>query len=57
LWSVDVDSGIEKKFVTLDIPPRNTLAHLSLHPDGKRFLTTVETEASDLWIMDGVTAK
>ena len=56
-WSIEVSTGIEHKIVTLDVPPEQNLYHLSLHPDGKRFLASVEITSSDIWIIDGATVQ
>jgi len=31
----------------------NTIAGFSLHPDGKRFLTSIAKEPYDIWMLEG----
>jgi hypothetical protein len=56
-WYTDITSGESRKLVTLDTPWDKTLVNPSLHPDGKRFLATVETDKSDIWTIEGITGK
>jgi eukaryotic-like serine/threonine-protein kinase len=53
LWSLDVATAAERKIVTLDVPLEARLTDLSLHPDGKRFLTTSEIANSEIWLVEG----
>ena len=54
LGSIHVATGIERSLVALDLPPGVDVGVMSLHPDGKRFLTSINKTTSDLWIIDGV---
>jgi hypothetical protein len=29
------------------------VTHISLHPDGKRLLAAIQTESSDIWMIEG----
>jgi len=54
LYSVSVDTGVEKMLAALDLPTSTQgLSGFSLHPDGKRFLTTVGKWPYDIWILEG----
>ena len=53
LAAIDVDTGATKKTLILDIAAANELLGFSLHPDGTRFATSVGTERTDIWIMEG----
>jgi Tol biopolymer transport system component len=57
VWSVGVATGVERKEIALDVPPHSNPVGFDLHPDGKRFLTTVGTSDSEIWIVDGLTGK
>ena len=43
------------KVARLEIAPQIQVTHISLHPDGKRLLVTLLTEASDIWMIEGIT--
>ena len=54
LISVDVKTGVEKKLAALDLPPTvNGVSDFSLHPDGKRFATSVYSVPSAIWMLEG----
>jgi serine/threonine protein kinase/Tol biopolymer transport system component len=54
LYSVDVSTGAEKMLAPLDLPPStNGIAGLSLHPDGKRLLTSIAKWPYDIWMLEG----
>jgi Tol biopolymer transport system component len=58
MWLVDVDTGVERRVVVLNIPvERDVMSSLSLHPDGTRFLAGIEIATSDLWIIEGVQSR
>jgi Tol biopolymer transport system component len=48
-----VRDGRESDTAELSLPPAATLAGFGLHPDGKRFATTVSTYKSEIWILEG----
>jgi serine/threonine protein kinase/WD40 repeat protein len=53
-YSVDVATGAEKMRAPLDLPAStNAIAGLSLHPDGKRFLTSIAKWPFDIWMLEG----
>jgi Tol biopolymer transport system component len=57
LYSVDVATGAEKMLAPLDLPAStNAIAGLSLHPDGKRFLTSIGKWPYDIWMLEGFQA-
>jgi serine/threonine protein kinase len=54
LFSVNVQTGAEKMLASLDLPASTqSLYGFSLHPDGKRFLTTVLQKPFDIWMIEG----
>jgi len=54
LYSVDVKTGAEKLLGSVDFPPdTESLAGFSLHPDGKRFLTSIAKWPFDIWMLEG----
>jgi serine/threonine protein kinase/WD40 repeat protein len=53
LWSVQVPSGLARKERSLDVPASAALRGFSLHPDGTRFLASVEISREDVWILSG----
>jgi Tol biopolymer transport system component/tRNA A-37 threonylcarbamoyl transferase component Bud32 len=57
LYSVDVATGSEKMLAPLDLPAStNAIAGFSLHPDGKRFLTSIAKWPYDIWMLEGFQA-
>ncbi len=53
-YSVDVRSGDERLLAPLELPASTgNLAGFSLHPDGKRFLTSVAKWPYDIWMLEG----
>lgn len=50
--SIDVKTGEERHVVDVDLPANVTLADFSLHPDGKRFATTVRTPHHDILLIE-----
>jgi Tol biopolymer transport system component/tRNA A-37 threonylcarbamoyl transferase component Bud32 len=54
LYSVEVATGAEKMLAPLDLPAStNAIAGFSLHPDGKRFLTSIAKWPFDIWMLEG----
>jgi hypothetical protein len=54
LYSVDVATGAEKILAPLDLPAStNAIAGFSLHPDGKRLLTSIGKWPYDIWMLEG----
>ena len=54
LYSVDVKTGAEKRLAALDLPPNvGEVAGFSLHPDGKRFATSIARWPYDIWMLEG----
>jgi serine/threonine protein kinase/Tol biopolymer transport system component len=54
LYSVEVRTGIEKVLAPLDLPAStDDLDSFSLHPDGKRFLTSIAIWPFDIWMLEG----
>jgi serine/threonine protein kinase len=54
LFTVDVKSGAEKSLSAIDLPVSvDNLAGFSIHPDGKRFLTSVAVWPFDIWMIEG----
>ena len=54
LWSIDVATGRERLLATLDLPSTAYgTTGFSLHPDGKRFATSIVIWPSDIWMLEG----
>ena len=54
LYSVNVKSGAEKFLAPIDLPASvDRMAGFSIHPDGKRFLTSVAKFPFDIWMLEG----
>ncbi len=54
IYSVDVRSGAERFLAPVELPASTgNLAGFSLHPDGKRFLTSVAKWPYDIWMIEG----
>jgi hypothetical protein len=54
LYSVDVKTGADKFLAALDLPAAtDALVGFSLHPDGKRFLTSIAKWPYDIWMLEG----
>jgi eukaryotic-like serine/threonine-protein kinase len=54
LYVIDVKSGADKMLASLDLPASaNAIAGFSLHPDGKRFLTSIAKWPFDIWMFEG----
>lgn len=54
LYSVDAASGAEKMVAAVELPASTgDIAGLTLHPDGKRFLTSIAKRPLDIWMMEG----
>lgn len=54
LYEVNVTSGAEKLVTTVDLSPSTArLSALSIHPDGKRALTTVAKFPYQIWTLEG----
>jgi Tol biopolymer transport system component len=54
LYVIDVKSGADKMLASLDLPASaNAISGFSLHPDGKRFLTSIAKWPFDIWMFEG----
>jgi Tol biopolymer transport system component len=54
LYSVDVKTGSDKLLSAVDLPAAtDAIAGFSLHPDGKRFLTSIAKWPYDIWMLEG----
>jgi Tol biopolymer transport system component len=54
LFWINVKTGAEQLLAPLDLPGSiDNLAGFSLHPDGKRFLTSMDNWSSDIWMLEG----
>jgi len=54
LFAVNVKTGAEKFLAPVDLPAsENYLTRFSLHPDGKRFLTSVSKDQLSVWTLEG----
>src|SRR5581483_1819908 len=52
LYSVDVKTGAAKLLGSIDLPvSTDTMAGFSMHPDGKRFLTSIAKWPFDIWML------
>jgi len=49
-----VKTGADKMLASLDLPASaNGIDGFSLHPDGKRFLTSIAKWPYDIWMLEG----
>jgi serine/threonine protein kinase len=54
LYSIDVKTGAEKMLAPVDLPAStDSIAGFSMHPDGKRFLTSIASWPFDIWMLEG----
>jgi serine/threonine protein kinase/Tol biopolymer transport system component len=54
LYSIDVKTGTDKMLAPLDLPAyANEISGFSLHPDGKRFLTSIAKWPYNIWMLEG----
>jgi serine/threonine protein kinase len=54
LYSLNVKTGAEKLLAPVDLPASaNDMVGFSLHPDGKRFLTSIGKWPYDIWMLEG----
>ncbi|MGC9952443.1 MAG: protein kinase [Bryobacteraceae bacterium] len=54
LYSIDVKTGADKMLASVDLPPStNEISGFSLHPDGKRFLTSIAKWPYNIWMLEG----
>jgi Tol biopolymer transport system component len=54
LYSIDVKTGADKMLAPIDLPATtDNIAGFSLHPDGKRFLTSIGKFPYDIWMLEG----
>jgi len=54
LYSIDVKTGADKMLAPIDLPASTDgIAGFSLHPDGKRFLTSIGKWPYDIWMLEG----
>jgi len=49
-----VNTGVERYLAPVDLPASaDSLAGFSMHPDGKRFLTSFSKFPFDIWLLEG----
>jgi len=49
-----VKTGADTMLAPLDLPASaNAIAGFSLHPDGKRFITSIAKWQFDIWMLEG----
>ena len=54
LYEVDVSTGTEKFLSAVDLPPTaGSVSGFSIHPDGKRALTTIAKWPFQIWMLQG----
>jgi hypothetical protein len=54
LYSIDVKTSADRMLTPLDLPASTTsIAGFSLHPNGKRFLTSFAKWPYDIWMLEG----
>ena len=54
LFSIDVKSGAEKMLAVVPLPASvSSMAGFSMHPDGKRFVTSIGHWQGDIWMLEG----
>jgi hypothetical protein len=54
LAAFSVSDGREKKVTPLALPVSAMVVGFSLHPDGKRFVTSVGEARYDIWLLEGL---
>ncbi|MGD0049895.1 MAG: protein kinase [Bryobacteraceae bacterium] len=53
LYSIDVKTGADRMLAPLDLPvSTGSISGFSLHPDGKRFLTSISKWPYDIWMLE-----
>ena len=58
LWAVDVGTGRERLVARIDLPDAiQQVTGFSLHPDGKRILTSTLSSPADIWMLKGFDKK
>lgn len=54
LYSIDVKTGADRMLAPIDLPASTAgISGFSLHPDGKRFLTSISKFNYDIWMLEG----
>jgi hypothetical protein len=54
LVAIDTRTGRERLLATLDLPAATDgIDGFSLHPDGKRFVTSIRIWPADIWMLEG----
>jgi len=54
LYSIDVKTGADKMLAPVDLPvSTGSISGFSLHPDGKRFLTSIAKWPYNIWMLEG----
>ena len=54
LFTIDVRTSADRMLAPLDLPAStNAIVGFSLHPDGKRFLTSIANWPYDIWMLEG----
>jgi len=54
LYAVDVKTGADTLLGPVDLPAStDSIAGLSVHPDGTRFLTSIARWPYDIWMLEG----
>ena len=54
LYSIDVKTGADQMLAPLDLPvSTGSISGFSLHPDGKRFLTSIAKWPYNIWMLEG----
>jgi hypothetical protein len=52
--SINVKTGEEKMLAPVHLPAStDSIAGFSMHPDGKRFLTSIAKWPFDIWMLEG----
>jgi Tol biopolymer transport system component len=50
--SVDVRTGQQRKTQALQVPKTASVSGISVHPDGRSFITSIGSSRLDLWILE-----
>ncbi len=54
LYSTNVNTGAERSLAPIDLPASaDGISGFSIHPDGKRFLTSIAKFPFDIWMLEG----
>ena len=56
IFSMDVKTRAERRLRDLDLPGNANLSGFSMHPDGKRIVTSMRKAHADIYLLEGFRA-